>query len=340
MNKLLSRSAKKRIGDGMKIDVQTHYVPIEYFDHMLGRAGYPSVTRTEQGGMSMHYGKGAGYPVIGSMFDAEKRLKDMDAAGVDMHVISLNIPGTDRVEPELGLKLSRLVNEKFAALISRHPDRFVAFASLPMQAPDLALDELRRAADDLGLKGVLVYSNVNGKPLDSEEFWPVYAECARRGLPIFIHPTYPANTNNMDEYCLIPVVGFMFDTTLATLRLIQSGLLEKYPQLKLVLGHLGSTIPYLIGRIDYESGRIPGCNSKISKPPSEYFSQVYIDTVSLHGPSLRAALEYPGIGRILYGSDYPFWDQKKVISTIEKLEISAEEKERIFSSNARTLFNI
>jgi aminocarboxymuconate-semialdehyde decarboxylase len=324
----------------MKVDFQTHYVPLEYFHRMLGRSGYPTVVRMEQGEMLMKYGRGAAYRVLDSMFDVEKRLKEMDEAGVDIHVVTLNIPGTDRVEPKFGLELSRLVNDEFARLVNKHPDRFIAFASLPMQAPDLALDELRRVVDDLGLKGVMLYSNVNGKPLDAEEFWPIYAECEKRGLPIFLHPTYPVNTNNMSEYCLIPVVGFLFDTTIATLRLIQSGVLEKYPGLKLILGHLGSTIPYLIGRIDFESGWLPGCNSKISKPPSEFFKQIYIDTVSLHGPALMAALEYPGIERILYGSDYPFWDQKRVIDTIEKLDVADDVKERIFSTNARDFLGI
>jgi len=324
----------------LKIDLQTHYCPIEYFKCMVGRRGYPTVEQDAQGRMFMHYGKGARYPVIDPMFNVERRIRDMDEAGVDVHVISLNIPGAERVEPELGVKLARLANDKFAELVNKHPERFAGFATLPLQVPDLALEELRRAVDDLGLKGLTLYSNVNGKPLDAKEFWPIYSECAKREIPIFIHPTYPANTTNMSDYCLIPVVGFLFDTTLATLRLIQAGVLERFPNLKVILAHLGSTIPYLIGRIDYESGRLPGCNDRISEMPSAYFRRIYIDTVSLHTPALLSALDFPGIERIVYGSDYPFWDQRRVISSIESLDIPQKSKEKIFSQNARTLLNI
>jgi aminocarboxymuconate-semialdehyde decarboxylase len=307
---------------------------------MKGRAAYPSVEQRSDGKLVMHYGSNAAYPVIEPIFDVERRIREMDRAGVDAQVITLNIPGVDRVEPELGLKLARLVNNDFAKLGNRYPNRFIPFAAIPFQAPELAIDELRRAIDSLGLKGLMLYSNVNGKPLDSADLMPIYAECNKRHTPIFIHPTYPANTENMMDYCLIPVVGFLFDTTLAALRLIQGGILESYPELTFVLGHLGSTIPYLIGRIDQESSRLPGCNSKITELPGSYFKKFFIDTVSAHKPAMISALSYPGIDRIVFGSDYPYWEQEWAISLINSLELNAQSKELIFGENARKILNI
>ncbi len=307
---------------------------------MMNRTEYPRVEQDPNGNIFVHYGTNAVYRVSENMFNVEQRIKEMDRARVDFHVITLNIPGVDRLEPESGIKLSRLVNDDFAKLANRYPERFVAFATLPLQVPDLALDELRRAIDDLGLKGLMLYSNVNGKPLDAPEFYPIYAECSKKGIPIFLHPTYPANNANLMDYCLIPVVGFLFETTIAILRLIQGGILEKYPNLKIVMGHLGATVPYLMGRIDYESNRLPGCNVKISKLPSYYFKQIYIDTVSAHKPAMAAALSFPGIERIVFGSDFPFWPAEETLALIESLDISSDQKEQIFSGNARNVLNI
>jgi len=266
--------------------------------------------------------------------DYIKRIEDMDACGIDMQCLSLGIPGTDRVEPDLGISLAKMVNDEISRIVNKYPDRFVGFATLPLQDIDGALEELDRAINDLGLKGVMIYSNVAGKPLDSPEFWPFYEKSAKLKIPIFIHPTLPVMANVTKEYQLTPVIGFLFDTTLAMLRIIFGGVLEKFPSLTFVLAHLGSTIPYVLTRIDFESGLFPGSWVNISKPPSEYFRSVYVDTVSLHEPALKCAYETIGIERFVFGTDYPFWDIPSGVNSIEKWEISEDEKNKIFSENA------
>ncbi|MEM4724039.1 MAG: amidohydrolase family protein [Candidatus Hadarchaeum sp.] len=323
----------------MKIDFQTHIVTPEFLKVLSKRKNFPRAT-TEGTRNFVFYADGVGYPVIRKMFDLEKRIEDMDAAGVDIQCLSLSVPGTDPLEPELGLSLSRNVNDSIAEMVEKYPERFVGLANLPLQNVDGAIEELDRAINDLGMKGVMIYSNVAGKPLDSPELWKFYKKAAKLDVPIFIHPTLPVMAEALRGYQLIPVVGFLFDTTLAMLRIIFSGVLEKYPSLKFVLPHVGSTIPYLLGRIDYESGRLPGGRGSISKTPSEYFKLVYIDTVSLHLPAMKCAYETLGIDRIVFGSDYPFWNVQSQIELIEKWDISEDEKRKIYAENAAKLLGL
>lgn len=317
----------------MKIDFQTHIAPHEYVKELSKRKILPYV-KTDGQKNFLFYAEGAGYPIVSEMHDIEKRIKDMNAAGVDVQCLSLGVPGTDPFEPELGLALSRKVNDEIAEIVEKYPDRFVGLANLPLQNIDGAVDELDRAVNDLGMKGVMIYSNVAGRPLDSPELWKFYDKAARLRIPIFIHPTLPVMAEALREYQLIPVVGFLFDTTTAMLRIIFNGVLEKYPSLTFVLPHMGSTIPYLIGRIDYESGRLPGGRGSIPRAPSEYFKSVYVDTVTLHIPAMQCAYETIGIERIVFGSDYPFWDVPIQIRDIENWGIPKEEKEKIYSKNA------
>jgi len=317
----------------MKIDFQTHVIPPEYVKELSKRKVFP-YAKSEGPKSFVFYAEGAGYPIIKEMYDLEKRIEDMDAAGVDIQCLSLGVPGTDPLDPELGLSLSRKVNDEIARMVEKYPDRFVGLANLPLQNIDGAIDELNRAINDLGMKGVMIYSNVAGKPLDSPELWKFYEKSAKLKIPIFIHPTLPVMADALKGYQLIPVVGFLFDTTTAMLRIIFNGVLEKYPSLTFVLPHMGSTIPYLLGRIDYESGRLPGGRGSISKPPSEYFKSVYVDTVTLHIPAMKCAYETIGIDRIVFGSDYPYWDVPTQIKSIEDWDIPEDEKRKIYSENA------
>jgi len=323
----------------MKIDFQTHVAPHEYVKELSKRKSLPYV-KTEGPNSFLLYAENAGYPITKEMYDLEKRLDDMDAAGVDMQCLSLGVPGTDPFESELGLSLSRKVNNGIAEIVNKYPDRFVGLANLPLQNIDGAIDELGRAVNDLGMRGVMIYSNVAGKPLDSPELWKFYEKAAKLKIPIFIHPTLPVMAEFLKGYQLIPVVGFLFDTTTAMLRIIFNGVLEKYPKLTFVLPHMGSTIPYLIGRIDYESGRLPGGRGSIPKAPSEYFKSVYVDTVTLHIPAMQCAYETIGIDRIVFGSDYPFWEVPPQIKDIENWSISRDEKEKIYSENARRILGL
>jgi aminocarboxymuconate-semialdehyde decarboxylase len=282
-------------------------------------------------------------------YGIEKRMVEMDKCNVDRLVLSLGPPGIDYFKPNHALAMARKINDEFAMLTEEYSDRFVGLATLPFQDVGKGLDEFDRVIKDLGLKGAMIFGNVAGKPLDSPEFWPFYERAAKLRVPLYIHPTTPFSAEKMMEYGLMFIVGFLFDTTLAITRIIFSGILEKYPSLKLVLAHLGSTVPYILARLDIESEGIdrriglpgkPISRVKISKPPSEYFKLIYLDTVSLHVPAYMCAYACMGPDKLLLGSDYPYWDIQGAVSSIEKLPISNEDKLKILGETASALLRI
>ena len=277
-----------------------------------------------------------------SIIDVKRRIRDMDEMGVDMQVISMPVPGVNNVDPEKSAALSRMVNQGFAEVVERHPDRFTALACLPMLDVEAAVEELNRAVKTLGLKGAKVCSNVAGKPLDSPEFWPIYEAASHLDVPVVIHPTAPAILQPFRGFNLTTIIGFPFETTLAAARLVFSGVLEKYDNLKVVFAHLGGTIPFLVERLNGGYRRNPECRRNIKKPPTEYLKKTYLDTVSFHEPALRCAYAFLGADKLLLGSDYPYWwwagDLKRVITSITDLEVPDEEK--ILGRNAERLLKL
>jgi predicted TIM-barrel fold metal-dependent hydrolase len=208
-----------------------------------------------------------------------------------------------------------------------------------MQAPDAAAAELERAAG-LGLHGMMLYSNVAGWPLDDPRFRPVFETAARLDLPILIHPTLPLSAPSLDAHALVPVIGFMFDTATATLRLIFDGIFDRHPDLKLILGHLGSVLPYIIGRIDYESMRLPGGTGALTDRPSEHIRRLYIDTVSNWPPAYRLALEFFGAERILFATDHPFWNMRVAHEALDQLDLAPSDRRAIERGNAIDLLGL
>ena len=236
------------------------------------------------------------------------------------------------------------MNEEIADAVTRYRGKFVGLATLPMQDMDECLKEFDRAVNVLKLRGAMIFSNIHGRLLDSKEFIPLYEKAAEYTVPLFIHPTTPSSTAGLDEYGLTIIIGLLFDSSLAISRLIFSGILEKVPELKFVLAHLGSTIPFIAARLDIESELlsrfVPGYTLGITSKPSEQFRKVYLDTVSHHGPAYKCALSYPGIDKILLGSDYPYSLWERTVTAIDELDIDQRTKEKIFSENAIKLFGI
>lgn len=317
----------------MKIDSHSHIFPLAYLEE-LKRHRIPFGLGGEE------------FAVFDQMYSPEKRLEDMDQYGVDMQLLSLGPPGIDLkgASAELTVRLARIANDAIAEVVARYPDKFAGLAALPMQGPEEARAELERGVKQLGMKGAKIFSNVNGQPLDAPQFWQVYAKAAELDVPLFIHPTLPVAQEGLQEYGLTIIVGLLFDSTLAICRLIFAGVLEKYPELKLILAHLGSTLPYILARLDIESSLlkqfVPSYRLPIERRPSEYFKKVYVDTVSHHRPAYLCAHATCGPGKILLGSDYPYSLWRNTVKAIEELEIPEEDKERIFSGNARSIFKL
>jgi aminocarboxymuconate-semialdehyde decarboxylase len=266
----------------------------------------------------------------------------MAKCGVDMQVITLSTPGVVREAPELGIKLAKLTNDAYGDIVEKFPDKFVALATLPMQEPEAAAEELERAVKERGLRGAMIFSNVAGKTLDGREFFPVYEKAIKLDVPIFIHPTSPINTKGMEDYRLVPIMGFGVDTSLAVLRLVFSGVMELLPGLKLVVTHTGGVFPYLRGRIEAAYREYPETKMYISKPPSEYFKRMWLDTVCYDTDVMASSLAFWGPEKMLMGSDYPFQigDLENCVGRVRRLEIDAWQKEQILGGNAARLLKL
>ena len=323
----------------MIVDCQTHFTSIHFLRRIEGRREPPSA-KWRDGTFWVTVGPGLELPMGESMMDEGEKLREMDAHGVDISLLSTNIPGPERFEGSLGIELAQREHDELSTLTRRYPHRFRAVASLPLASPQEALRELDRAVGQLHLSGVQLFSNNRGRPLDSPDLFPLYGRMEELGVPVFLHPTYPVAGEAMAEYQLIQVLGFLLDTSLAMARLIFGGVMERFPRIPFVLPHLGSIFPYVMARIDTSSGNIPGSRERLTKPPSEYFREVYLDTVSLHPPALSLACEFQGTDKILFASDRPWWSLKRAVESIRELPLPARDKERIFSENALRLLRI
>ena len=325
----------------MNIDVHNHFYPKAYMEELSKGGGYARVERDAQGRLLIHY-EGDYNIVVGPHIDIEERLKAMDRCGIEMHVLTLTTPSVEREVPEKGVRLARLANDGFSQIVEKYPERFQAFAALPLQVPEAAAEELERAVKELGLRGGTLMTNVDGKPLDLDEFMPVYEKAVELDVPLFLHPTSPINSKAMEDYRLVPILGFGVDTSLAVLRLVFSGVLKKLPRLKLIASHLGGVYPYLRGRIEIGFEAYPECKVNIDEPPSTYLKKIWMDSIIYYEDVLMSTLAYSGAEKIVLGSDHPhqIGDMANAVGRIERLDISDEDKERILWKNAAELLKL
>lgn len=315
----------------MRIDVHAHHFPLDYLDQAESLADRSSLRDQAWMGILQHKVR-----TTPAMWSVEDRLADMESAGVDMQVLSLSIPNVYFHDRGACKALAQSTNDELAALCRRYPDKFKALASVPLPYVEDAVAELRRAIDVLGLHGMVLGSNVNSRPLDSPEFLPLFEEADSKGLAILIHPMIPLGIEALGEYDLAATAGFLLDTTVAASRLAYSGTLERCPNLRVIIPHLGGVFPYIIGRIDYSYRTRPESRRNISVPPSQYLKRLFIDVVSFHPPALRCALDTMGVGHLLLGSDHPFamGDMSQAVESVRALGLTAEDEERVFSGNA------
>ena len=263
----------------MLIDCQNHVFPREYVE-VLGRNPHPPrAAETGDGGFAIRF-ETQEFRVTHAMYDPATKLRDMDRCGIDVALLSVNMPGPCMLADDLAVGGARLINDHIADLTRRYPDRFAGLASLPWQLPDEAIREMDRATDQLGARGVVLYSHVGGRPVDAALFEPVYAHAAAKGLPIVFHPTVPNWGVAIRDHWMIPMMGLQVDTSFALLRLILSGMLERHPTLRIVMPHVGGVLPYMMGRIDNQTEVMGRGREHITRPPSSYLRDVYLDTVT------------------------------------------------------------
>jgi len=336
------------------IDFEAHFYTKDYAKTLLKNRNYPRYKPDKKRDVYwLSYTPLVQEPHTVGLLDKlveveEKRIKDMDQAGVKMQVLSLSAPGCEQFNPSTGVKLARKVNDELSAIVEKHSDRFVGLASLAPQDPTEAAEELRRAVKDLGLRGWKTHSNIRGRYLDDKRYWVILEEAEKLGVPIFLHPTVPRIRELGKDYAYAlggPAFGFTFDTALCMMRLILSGVFDKYPNLKFVLGHLGETLPFLLNRLDFPVLRpwvAQHFNIKLSKKPSEYLkTNVFVGTSGeFYTPALTFVIETLGCDKILFASDYPYEDSIKAVERIKVLSISEEDKIKIYYFNAKALLNI
>ncbi len=325
----------------MRIDVQTHHMPEAYVKALASRSDFPRFEK-ENGGWSALINPHARLPMGQALLDISLKLEEMDENGIDLSLVSVNIPGPDLAEdPTEADELARISNDGIAETVSRHPDRFRGFANLGFGDIDASCKELERCIGELGFVGLQVFAYVGGKrPLDDPTFEPVWALLAERGIPLVLHPGPSPSAQVYGDYWLGPLVGFLFDESLAALRLIFSGVMERYPSLKVLLPHGGAVLPLLMGRVDRLSGNRPGPRDNISQPPSHYFERIYTDAVAHSGVALGLALREMGPGRLMFATDAPWVPAEIHVDLVEGLDLSTEDAEKIDSGTAKNFFGI
>ena len=275
-------------------------------------------------------------------WDVDRRLQDMQKAKFDRQVLSV-VPQTVAYEQEasLALTMSQIQNEQISALVKKHPDRFLGLGTIPLQAPDQAVTELRRCMNELGLRGVMTGSNVQGRNFDDPALEPVWAAAAKLGAFIFIHPTTTAAADRLKDYYLRNFIGNPLDTTIAAASLLFAGVFERYPNIKVYLSHGGGFLPYQQHRFIHGWGEREESKKNLKVSPKASLDRILYDTI-LHG---RKPLEFliglVGAERVLLGSDYPFdMGQYDSVDLINSMSISEEEKRKVLVDNARRLLNI
>lgn len=278
-------------------------------------------------------------PMPSEIWDVDLRLRDMDAHGVDVQVLSPTVfTFYYNQDPALALTCTAIQNEEIAALARNKPDRFIGLGSVPLQAPELAAKELRRSIATLGLRGAMIGTNVNGRNLDDPALDPFWAEAERLGAFLFIHPHGGIFGDRLASYYMKNFVGLPFDTTIAAASLVFGGVLERHPRLKISLSHGGGFVPYQAGRFQHAYDVRPEARAHLPNGPAASIGRLYYDTI-LHS---KSALEYlvsaAGAERVLLGSDYPFdMGNLDCVARVRALSIDDKAKELILGGYAETV---
>ncbi|MEE2708460.1 MAG: amidohydrolase family protein [Gemmatimonadota bacterium] len=324
------------------IDFHNHVYPPEYVKEIEKGPSAYSVTYDDDRNPVLHSPGDYNILVPGHRL-MDVRHKVIADAGVDTQIISFTAPGTLIETPDRSAELASKVNDIFADIQRERPNQFPALATLPLNKPEACADEMERAVTELGLKGVCIYSNANGTAISDPCFWPMYERANDLDVVFFVHPTFPAGVEAMEEYMLMPLVGFLMDTTLATASLVFSGVVERFPNLKWVLGHLGGAVPYLSERFDRVYEAFPQCQENLSQLPTTYLKEkFYYDTVNFDLNALEFAIKFAGVDHIVAGSDYPhqIGSISKMLSSLRALDISEEDRAAIMGGNAAKLLNL
>jgi aminocarboxymuconate-semialdehyde decarboxylase len=325
------------------IDIHTHVLTEETMGLLTKEAPKvaPHLTPIDRDFAVLTVGVTPYRPFPRGGWDVEHRLRDMDAAEVDVQVLSAT-PQTylyDQ-EPALAAACAALQNDQIAKLVKAQPDRFRGIATLPMQAPQRAADELRRAVSKLGMRGTMIGSNVMGKNLDDPALEPIWATAAELDAFVIIHPVNVAGAERLRSYYLNNLIGNPLDTTIAAACLVFGGVLERHPTLKVCLVHGGGFVPYQAGRWAHGWKVRPEPQVTLKQSPEPWIDRFYYDTI-LHAPEqLEFLVSYAGPERVLLGSDYPYdMGTGECVRQVKALSISDSDKATMLRTQAQKLLS-
>ncbi len=276
------------------------------------------------------------------MYDPIAIIREMDKNRIDIQALSIMPLFNYDIDPELAFHYCRMQNETIAKAVKDHPDRLAGLATVPLQDPKEAANELQRAMKELSMKGVEIGDEVNGHNLDWRQLWPFYEKAQELGVFILCHPSSLPAAERIAKYSLQSIIGFPTATTLAIATLILGGVLEDFPRLKFCFAHGGGFVPYQLGRLDRGFQVKAECREFIRKPPSEYFKLSYFDTITHSVSALEYLIKMVGSDRVVLGSDAPFdVADPDPVATVNQLEaISSAEKDKILGGNAVQLLRI
>jgi len=278
----------------------------------------------------------------------EGRLMEMDEAGIDMQVLSFVSPGVRVFDTSTGTAMAKKINDKLSEIVRKYPKRFAGLASIAPQNPSEAADELERAVKKLGLKGTSINSHVKGEYLDDKKYWVIFERAEKLGVPINIHPMIPS-LSTLKPYAAYgdalvgPGLGYGAETALSVMRLICSGIFDKYPGLKIILGHLGEALPFWMNRLDLgwvEPPTLGENRPKCMKKPTDYLKSNFVMTTSglFFEPAFLCVYLALGADNMAFAVDYPFADNKLAVQFMERMPICDKDKEKICHLNAEKLF--
>jgi 2,3-dihydroxybenzoate decarboxylase len=280
----------------------------------------------------------------------ERRIADMDSTGIALQILSLTSPGVQIFDAPTAVSLARAANDELAAAIAAHPTRYAGLAAIAPQNPAEAAKELERGVRKLGLKGAIVNSHTHGEYLDDPKFWDIFAAAEALDVPIYIHPNTPSNAMIkpfMERGLDGAVFGFAVETGLHALRIVVSGAFDRFPKLRIVLGHLGEGLPYWLFRIDFmhgasvRSGRYAS-QPKLERKASEYLRENFYYTTSgmAWAPPIRYVQQVMGMDRVMYAMDYPYQFVPAEVSVTDELSISSQDSKAFYQANAERVFDL
>ena len=332
------------------IDVHSAFVPQAYVDLMASRGARYGMQLVERDGgrflISEHdvpiYGRGNPIPASTRHSDPELRLRDMQATGVDVQVLT---PPTNTfnfwLSPELGAEVCAIVNDAIADVCRAYPGRFVGVGQVPLQDTALAIAELERGLR-LDLRGVEIGSSVNGEELDAPRLFPFFEAAASLGVPIFIHGSELPDARRFSEYSLTTLLGIPTATTIAAARLIFGGVFERLPNLTMWLSHAGGVLPYLRGRFEHGYRVKAATRTALGEPPTVAIERLYYDTIAFHPPTLRYLLDMVGEDHVMLGTDYPFDDgEEDPVGFVNRVPgLTEEGRRKVLGGNAVRLLKL